>query len=144
MNLLRHLRGRTHNASNAMMARALAYVQGAQPQVPGPQLLVALLPEPPQVPEPQGLPEPQCLPEPPCLPEPQGLPEPQVPEPPCCDCVAQLAAVRIDNSEYRDFFPTVDGMIKAVELLDTYQDVFPTPAHMHAYIKKHGAPAAWQ
>ena len=66
--------------------------------------------------------------------------EPHEREPCCVDCMAELTAVKIDNSEYRDYFPTVDEMIEAVECLDAYREVFATPASMHAYLRTHGYP----
>ena len=115
------MRGRAHRAGAAMMARAAAYVKGGRACEP--QLLEPLEPR---------------------SPEPLERFEPLEPLEPCCDCVVHLAAATLDNSEYRDYFPTVKGMIDAVECLDAYQDVFPTLADMHAYIQKHGPPVAWQ
>ena len=50
--------------------------------------------------------------------------------------MAELVAIRIDNSEYRDFYPTVDLMISAAERLEAFEAVFNTPTEMHAYLKR--------
>ena len=121
-NFLRHLEGRTHRADESVLAQARAYVKrnGIIPS------RVKSL-DPPS----------DSLPDPPRV---IMKKDASTQTAPCCaDCLAELVAVRIDNSEYRDFFPTPDLMIEAVEKLDAYEAMFNTPADMKAYLK-HTAP----
>ena len=43
-------------------------------------------------------------------------------------------------SEYRDFFPTPEIMIKAVERLDAHEDIFESPAAMRAIVEQVSVP----
>ena len=43
-------------------------------------------------------------------------------------------------SEYRDYFPTPEKMIRAVERLDAYEEIFESPAAMHTFIEQFPVP----
>ena len=122
-NFLRHLEGRAHRADESVLAQARAYVKRdgfLPPRVksrdpPSDSLHVG----PPRVVKKDA--------------------STQTTAPCCANCLAELVAVRIDNIEYRDYFPTPEMMIEAVEKLDAYESVFNTPADMKAYLE-HTAP----
>ena len=38
-------------------------------------------------------------------------------------------------SEYRDYFPTPEKMVTAIERLDAYEELFESPAAMHTFVK---------
>ena len=42
----------------------------------------------------------------------------------------------MDNSEYRDYYPTPELMVAAVERLDAFEAAFNSPAEVQAYPKK--------
>ena len=112
-NFLRHLKGRSHKADESLLARANAYVKGEVPPPPlklPPPILQQVLPDPPRVKHISTQTEPGCM--------------------------EELEAIRTDNAEYRDYFPTVALMIAAVERLDAYEHIFESPKHMHEYLKR--------
>ena len=111
-NFLRHLRGRSHNANESLLARANAYVKKEAPPSP------LKLPVPDQ----------QRLPDPPRVKHISTQTE--------SGYMEELEAIRTDNVEYRDFFPTVALMIAAVERLDAYEGVFKSPEHMHEHLRR--------
>ena len=112
-NFLRHLKGRSHKADETLLARANAYVKGEDSPPPfklPPPVQQRVLPDPPRVKHISTQTEPGCM--------------------------EELVAIRIDNAEYRDYFPTVALMIAAAERLDAYEDVFESPKHMQEYLKR--------
>ena len=111
-NFLRHLRGRSHKADESLLARATAYVKKevSPPPLGLPPSVQQRAPDPPRVKHISTQTE-------------SGYME-------------ELEAIRTDNVEYRDYFPTVALMIAAVERLDAFEDVFESPKHMQEYLKR--------
>ena len=126
-NFLRHLEGRTHRADESVLAQARAYVKrnGIIPSRVKSR-------DPPYVSPRVKSPDPPSIP--PRVAKNDAFT--QTTAPCCADCYDELVAVRIDNSEYRDFFPTPDLMIAAVEKLDAYEALFNTPADLKEYLKR--------
>ena len=119
-NFLRHLEGRAHRADESVLAQARAYVKRD-----------GFLP--PRV-NSRNPPSDSQLPDPPRVAKNDA--STQTTAPCCANCLAELVAVRIDNIEYRDYFPTPELMIEAVEKLDAYEALFNTPADLTEYLKR--------
>ena len=113
-NLLRHLKGRSHRADDPLLERARLYVKGSDP--------------PTHVSDP-----PTHLGDPP---PPKVCDSSTQTEACCADCLEELVAVRTDNSEYRDYYPTPELMVAAVERLDAFEAAFNSPAEVQAYLKR--------
>ena len=109
---MRHLKGRAHRADAMLLARAALYVKGGDPP-------------PPPVSDP---------------PPKQDMATQT--ETCCVDCLEELTAVKNDNIEYRDYFPTPEEMVQAVTDLDAYEEVFGSVLNMQAYMRGKANPIA--
>ena len=117
---MRHLKGRAHRADTMLLARAALYVKGGDPPPP-----------------------PVSAPPPPAISDPPPKQDMATQTETCCvDCLEELTAVKNDNIEYRDYFPTPEEMVQAVTDLDAYEEVFGSVLNMQAYMRGKANPIA--
>ena len=127
-NLLRHLKGRSHRAGDPLLERARLYVKGGEPPIHVTDPLTHTCKSPADASDP-----PTRLSVPPL---PQVCDSSTQTEACCADCLEELVAVRMDNSEYRDYYPTPELMVAAAERLDAFEAAFNSPAEVQAYLKR--------